>query len=376
VVAPNECARVSVTSSLVRLLDAAGHDRADLTLADFTAAQIHWAVKTGLGPWLRRCTSGDPAVASSPLWDVVQAADLTARVVVGEQVAAMEEIVEACAADAGPLTLLKGISLCDRYYPEPHLRVMGDIDILVDGEDSIAGVQARLLQLGYRAESDYPPDFYDTHHHLQPLFHPRRRVWVELHRALFPPGTPVGADGVFGLDSVRAEIRPSVFRGAPVNRLSDELQLVYLCSHWAFGLRRARGVVGMLDVIRLLANAPALRWEWILRSLRLSTAATYVALLLTYLRRHRLADVDPDVLAEILECQRAFGRLGVSVLHGLIDRYVVEGREFGRLMRERTFAIAWQTLLSPGPPSRNLLMLLGNLAPSRRWLARLATGRG
>lgn len=362
-------------SSLVRLLDAAGHDRPDMTLADFSADQIGWAVKTGLGPWLRRCTSRDPAAASSPFWALVQAADVTARIIMAEQLDAMEELVEACARHARPVTLLKGISLCEQYYPEPHLRVMGDIDILVDGEDDIASVQAQLLRLGYRAESDYPPEFYATHHHVRPLFHPRRRVWIEIHRGLFPTSSRVGADPVFSLDNVRAEIRPSTFRGTPVNRLSDELQLIYLASHWAFGLKHARGIVGMLDVVRLLANAPALRWERILEGLQHSTAATYVSLLLTYVHRRRLADIDADILREVLRRQRSFGRAGLSALHAVIDRYVVDGREFSRLMRERNFGVIWQALLSPGPPSRNLLTLFWNLLPSRTWLARFLTGR-
>jgi hypothetical protein len=236
-----------------------------------------------------------------------------------------------------------------------------------------------LLRLGYRAESDYPPEFYATHHHVCPLFHPRRRVWVEIHRGLFPSSSRVGADRVFGLDSVRAELRPSVFRGRAVNRLSDELQLIYLASHWAFGLKPARGIVGMLDVVRLLANAPALRWERILEWLHHSTAATYVSLLLTYLHRRRLADIDVDILREVLRRQRSFGRARVSALHAMIDRYVVDGRdggEFSRLMRERNFNVIWRALLSPGPLSRNLLTLFWNLLPSRNWLARSLTGRG
>ncbi len=359
--------------SLTRLLEAARHDRANLTFSDFPAEQVRWAVTTGLGPWFRRCTVDDPGAAASPLWPLVHGADLTARVIVAEQLDALEEIVDIAKRHVPSLTLLKGISLCEQYYPEPHLRTMGDIDILVD-EAALSTMRSRLVDLGYRPESHYPPGFYETHHHTTPMFHPRRRVWVEIHRGLFPPGSRVGADEVFSLERVNAELQPSLFRGRHVNRLSDELQLVYLASHWAFGFKRERGMVGILDVIRLLEKA-TLRWERILAWLEGSFASTYVYVLLTYLARRGLADLEPEALPGLFRRQRSFGRTNLRVLHTVIDRYVVDGRKFGRVVSERNFGIIWQALLSPGRPSRNMLELGWNLLPSRAWLARALTPR-
>jgi hypothetical protein len=203
------------------------------------------------------------------------------------------------------------------------------------------------------------------------MYHPGRRVWVELHWALVPPWSPAGADGVFRVDTVRAERGAATFRGRAVNRLSDDLQLVYLANHWAFGLRRVGGVVAMLDVLRLLRHAPALRWERIVAWLDDSpVAATCLYLLLTYFRRHRLAAVDPAVLRAVAARQRAFGTANLAILHAIVDRYVVGGRPLGRLMSQRNFDIVWTTLLSPGRPSQNLGRALWTLMPSRAWLAR------
>ena len=141
--------------SLAPLLVAARHDRPDLRLADFSTEQIRWAVAAGLGPWLRRCTAEDPRAAESPAWPFVQSADLTARFLADEKLDAMEEIVGHVERHVPPLTLLKGISLCEQHYPEPHLRTMGDIDILVD-EGSILELESRLIGLGYRPQSAYP----------------------------------------------------------------------------------------------------------------------------------------------------------------------------------------------------------------------------
>jgi len=266
------------------LLQAASQNRTDLTLADFRAEQIRWAVETGLGPLLRRATANDPTARTSPLWPFLRGADLTARLIVGEQMDAMDEIIRTCEGQTPPLTLLKGISIGEQHYPEPHLRLMGDIDVLVD-QGIIRTVESLLLRLGYCRYSENPPAFYDTHHHLTPLFHPGKRVWVEIHRGLFPADSPVASDRVFGLENLRRELRLSEFRGRPVNRLSDELQVVYLASHWAFGFSRVRGMVGMLDLIYLLKKAPGLRWERILDWLDGSIAATYVYVLLRGQRR-------------------------------------------------------------------------------------------
>lgn len=305
----------------------------------------------------------------------MQGADLTARVIVGAQLDALEEILQACEDHAPPLTLLKGIAICDQYYPEPHLRLMGDLDILTD-HASVPAVESRLLRLGYVHRSDTPPEFYETHHHMTPLFHPGRRVWVEVHRGLVPSNGPIGSDGVFSLENVNAELRPSAFRGRRVNRLSNDLQAVYLASHWAPGFGRVGGMVGMIDVSRLLASAPVLRWDRILAWLDGSPgAATCLYLLLSYLSRHRLADISPEVLRALSSRQQALGAVNLKILHAVIDRYLVDGRRFGFLMSGRNFDIIRAGFLAPRRPSQNLYRVLWNLLPSRIWLTQTMMGR-
>jgi hypothetical protein len=357
--------------SLMLLLEAASHDRTDLPLRDFRAEQIRWAVEAGLGPLLRRCTGDDLKASASPLWPLIQAADLTARVIASEKMDAMDEIIHACQPHVPPLTLLKGISICDQHYPERHLRLMRDIDVLVD-EATIPTVESLLLGLGYRRSSESPSEFWPSRtgaHHSEPLFHPQKRVWVEIHRRLFSVDSSVAGAGVFGLDNIRAEIRPSEFRGQRVNRLTDELHLVYLASHWLIsgplGLRRINGMVTMLDVIYLLKSRRTLGWERILTWLDGSVASTHLYLLLTYLDSHRLVDIDPGILRELSSRQRSFGRVNLKVLHALIDRYIIGGRDFDLLMSASNFGGTFDVLLLPGRPSRNLLLLFWKSLRSR-----------
>ena len=342
----------------------------DLVLGNCLPAQIRWALYSGLGPLLRRVTAGDPQARKSPLWPLIESADLTARVMASERLDAAHEIIRACEGRTEPLTLLKGISICEQFYPEPQLRPMSDIDLLVGTAAAAASVETQVLELGYRHASPYPPDFYETHHHLRPLVHSRTRVCVEIHQGLFPPSSRIATERAFSRANLAAELRPSSFRNCRVNRLSEELQVVYIASHWAFALSRVGGIVGMLDLVYLLAKARPLRWERILEWLDGSLATTYVYVLLSYLSRHRLIRLPPEVLQELFARQRSFGRANLRVLHTLLDRYVTEGHEFGMLVSARNFDVLWTNLARPSTPTHNVLRAAWNLRPSRAWFKR------
>jgi hypothetical protein len=270
--------------------------------------------------------------------------------------------------------LLKGISVSEQFYPNPHLRAMRDIDLMVEHDD-LPIVESALLSLGYCRRSHNPPEFYETHHHATPLYHPQRNVWIEVHRRLFAETSPVCSDFVFGADNIKTELRASEFRGRRVQRLSDELQIVYLAAHWASDLTRIGGMTVMLDMIYLFRKNQSVRWDRILEWLEGGAASASVHLLLTYLARSRLVEVPPEVLRELRQLQRSFGRASLAAAHAMIDRYIVNGAEIGHLMNQRNFEIVWNSLLRPCRPSRRLPRLVWNLLPSRVWLRQLASHR-
>src|SRR5262245_56474392 len=156
---------------------------------------------------------------------------------------------------------------------------MMETDILVD-ESAVPVVEALLRQLGYYQPAAYPPEWLAGSHHIAPLFHPGKAIWVEVHRALFSADSEVSADRVFAPGSLRSEISSSECQGRPVNRLSDELQFVYIATHWALKLQRVGGMIAMLDLIYLLRKASALRWEGIFEGLEGPVDETYGQLLL------------------------------------------------------------------------------------------------
>jgi len=342
---------------LISLLRAASQCREDLPLATFDEEQIRWAIETGLGPLLFRTTKAHPQASTSPLWPLLQGANLTARMLTSEQLDAMDEIIDACEGRVPTLTLLKGISICDQYYPEPHLRPMRDIDFLVEAAH-LPSVESILLKIGYRQRSECPPESYDKHHHSMPFFHPQRGVWVEVHRGLFPPRNKVSSEKIFSLENLKGQLQPSEFQGRKVTRLSNELQIVYIASHWACTFSVIGGMVAMVDMIYLLKNTKdTIHWEQIVDWLHSSVASTYLYLMLTYLVKYQLIAIAPEILHRLFLSQRSFGKMNLKIMHVLIDHYLVDGRGFGQVLSLRNLDILWKTLLFSGPPFRNLMLV-------------------
>jgi hypothetical protein len=306
---------------------------------DFDAGAIAWAIQSGFGPLLYRVVRQN---AQSPVnchWTSLKAADLTARIVMGENFDAVGEIVDACRSSVPPLTLLKGISISEECHPEPHLRLMRDIDLLVEKE-SLPIVKTALQQLGYRQPSGGAAR-YDTHHHAEPFFHKEKQVWVEVHHGLFSPRRWAGGARVFGRESIAAQSRPSQFQGREVRRLSLELQLIYLAAHWAQDFARVGGMVALADTMYLLkCAADGLSWEWILSAVYHSVPAAYLYLLLSYMDRYDLVKIVPGIMRELSSSQPSFGSLGLKTVHRMIDRYLVTATTFGPVLTERTVALS------------------------------------
>jgi len=354
---------------LLPLLQAASQRRKDLVVAAFDEAHVRWALETGLGPLLCQATQADPQAAASPLWPLLRGAELTAQVLAAEHFEAMSEILDACKGHVPTVILLKGISISEQYYPAPHLRPMRDIDFLV-AEADLPPMESLLLELGYSQPLKRPLKAGERPpHHSSPFFHPRRGIWIEVHRRLFSSLSAFATDKVFRRAHVATQLRPSTFQGREVTRLSEELQLVYSAAHWNrdYNILDVLGaMIAMLDIIYLLGNRKkALHWEQLLAWLHGSAAALPLYLLLTYLQRCHLIEVEPEVLRELSLRQRALGNLSLTVLHALIDRYLVDGRPPGPILSLRNLPILWNTLLLPGPPWRNLLLVPWYLVPSR-----------
>lgn len=349
---------------LLDLIAAYGSGRTDFPFASLPTACRSWALQSGLGPLLARTCRDDPAAAGAPGWAEVRGADLAARVETEDLADATAELIEACLPRVGLITLLKGIWLSHAVYPEPHLRPMRDVDVMVE-PDAVAEVEQVLLGLGYSPAPGCDPAEYRDHHHAVPYRHPATAVCVEVHRRLLPAHGGYGADGVFEAAHVRACLREGLFRGRPARHLSDELQVVHLAAHWAGSGKATGSAGGQVVWLDLLSLAPIVDWPRVLDEVPGTAAASALVLLTSYLQARGLLALDPQVREALWRSQRSFGKANLAFLRWLIDRRLAVGRPYGRWVLSRyNVEVVWGTLLRPRPSLANLAAL-----PSALWRA-------
>jgi putative nucleotidyltransferase-like protein len=155
--------------------------------------------------------------------------------------AAASVLADVRAAASGPLLLMKGVELAARY-PEPILRPLRDVDLLVP---DAARTEAELLRAGFEPLGDRPP--WANPHHRPPLVRPGLPIVVEVHeRPKWPGrGPPVEALLARAVASRAA---------AGVLTLPPERHAVLVAAHsWAH--RPLRRLLDLLDVAALVLEA-------------------------------------------------------------------------------------------------------------------------
>jgi hypothetical protein len=362
-----ECRSVA-RPPLLDLVEAYRTGRTDFPAGRLPPARLAWAIESGLAPVIAR-TAASFVRGGGADADAIRGADLAARIVADDQSAATVALIDACQGRVGPLTLLKGIWLGHALYPEPHLRPMRDVDVMVEPGE-VAEVEDVLRGLGYLPSVEPDVDDYRGHHHAVPYRQPRTGVVFEVHRALVPANGPFGADATFALDNVRRHLTADTFRGRPVRRLSDGLLLAHLAAHWSSSFKVIGGAGGLVVLLDLLALVDRIDWARAADDLRGTPAARSLWLLLAYLEARGLRALPPDVRALVRPPLGAADAVNLALLHALMDVRVANGRPYGGLVfTRRTFEIVWKTLLRPGSAAFNLASLPWSLLPSR-WTGR------
>ena len=195
------------------------------------------------------------------------------------------------------------------------------------------------------------------------LYHPERRVWVEVHTALFPGDDVLRRNEVFSPAHVTSQSDAATFHGRSICRLTDELQLAYLASSWIRDLSHGFHpgfLICLLDAVYLLKSSRGtLDWEGLLCWLDNEVARASLYVMLAYLARHGLDQSGEAILGPLATRQNVVGGLHVRLIHAMLDRYLVGGRPFTPLFHSSR---VWNTLLAPGSPTGKLLLVPWNIA--------------
>ncbi|MBN2448824.1 MAG: nucleotidyltransferase family protein [Lentisphaeria bacterium] len=254
------------------------------------------------------------------------------------------QILSALRTAGIPVLVLKGTCLAAAVYPDPALRPMVDVDLLLRRDDLASAVES-LAALGYRAP--YRFDIADEcreHHHLPQLRLPGGLA-VELHWTIVRPGGSATLDQG-GLDGLWGRARAVVVVGVPVRMLAPEDLLLHCCLHYAWQHRCNGTLRELADVAEVQRRyAAELDWPEIQgRAFEWKVApAVYLALRLT---AEWFGTTPP---AGVLE--------GLRPLHGTDE------------------AIAWAAAKLDTPISHAVNSSIGVFASRPRWRDRLGVFR-
>jgi len=154
-----------------------------------------------------------------------------------------------------PVIVFKGPLMARALYPDPAVRDIADLDLLVPPVE-VLKVKAMLLEAGYQAEKSFTArqerDYlrFNSQYHFT---HPSSGIPVEIHWRFFPSHCQ---------DRLAAEVwaraQPIYLSGARALRLAPEDQFIYLCHH---GRNHTWAILKFLgDLARIVASDQDLDW--------------------------------------------------------------------------------------------------------------------
>lgn len=207
-----------------------------------------------------------------------------------------------------PVLLLKGIHLAHTIYEKPGLRQMGDLDILVP-QNRVADAAAIVLSLGYEPDGGRMVDT-DTamsvmEHHLTRL-KKEGSIDIEIHWTIGRRAY----NSKFDIDEFwNRAVKLDIFT-PPVQVLSVEDTILYLCEHASFSHRFEFGLKPFCDLAQIIYHygdgvdwdqigKHAIRWGWtrgVYLALRIAKDLLDAAVPMSLLLTIEPSDINPDVL--------------------------------------------------------------------------------
>lgn len=334
-----------------------------------SAQDIDAVIRSGLGPVFYHLLARSGVASEIDKQMKLKAADITARVLTAEQFRNITRTINTLRYDDIDIVILKGTSFALNYYPEPHLRTMGDVDFLLPPEKISASEQA-LVSDGFQKTQPQPGFDYDKHIHSAPLFHPERKIWIELHRSLLPTHFPSSQESPLNLDTIEINTQQAYLGPHVVHRFRPEFELLYLANGWCFdlthgispGLRR-----GLVDCTLLLKCAEQhMDWDTVLRWSKDTLAGACLSVLLSYLVRCGVYVDDRRICDSLHQHQDYVNSRTLGIMHRRIEKHLVFFEAFGPVFTSRVTASLFDALIRKNAAWKNLLAIPGSILFPRR----------
>lgn len=347
-----------LNSPLLRILKAATDDDFEYSFTDIEI--IEEAVDIGLGPILFHLLEKKNQNKSIIENTKLISANLTSKIIISNYIETLNEIFNRCSPNlVENITLLKGISIALQFYPKPYMRTMADIDLLIDKKHE-KELEEVCRQMGFQQKSELPKKYYDSLHHSMPFYHPTRKIWIEIHSALFPPHYLISNDYVFSLENIFKNKTHIILGEHNPGRLSSELQLIYTCSHWVQEHNWMKSLIRIQDILYIIRNdGKNFNWDTLENWCGNTISSSQLYLILSILDKYKLAHIPKSFLLSIFKKQRNLNKLNVLILHKIIIKYSFNNQLFGGIISSSLISTIWRSLiLSKHSAYVNLLFIL------------------
>ncbi|MCG8457570.1 MAG: nucleotidyltransferase family protein [Holophagales bacterium] len=179
-----------------------------------------------------------------------------------------------------PIVVLKGAALAERLYPDPSLRPMADLDLLVP-EAELGRAEQLVAELGYRCTKAPETRRFQAHHHRHLAERRERhgRARLELHRHVVRPSSVLS----FDIDLFWSRSVETALAGEPALVLCPADQALHLVLNLFQDTRQrypSAGALGkLMELQALLARFGAddlATFERAVRSTHLSRVVSWI----------------------------------------------------------------------------------------------------
>src|SRR5512140_1691228 len=243
------------------LLLTAGGEKNDPAIRALLAGPLDWAKLTWLAEqeratpvlWRRLSAIAPLPDDAQPLHRMSMVSEFRMAHLESRMLSALETLSD---AEIEPV-LLKGAALALTVYGSFVARPMSDVDLLVPREDVMRAHDA-LTASGWTEGVENSPEFYEGHHHLQPLVDSQGTgTSLELHTSLFFEGHPFALTS----DDIRRRAEKVVVHGRTVLVPSVHDQLLHLCLHFAWSHMMATGAWRAFRDLDALLRTERVDWK-------------------------------------------------------------------------------------------------------------------
>lgn len=161
---------------------------------------------------------------------------------------AIEELEAQLANDKISIMVIKGAALLDSVYPDPGMRPMEDIDLMINPED-FSTLKKVLIQCGYIKDSVFPHMFR------------KQGILIDVHTSLLHTDRIKSRKAIFQADMQRVwnDSLPWQPGFRHVRRLDDATHIIYLVHHMI--KHSFSKMIWLMDIFQIMKNQDDLFWK-------------------------------------------------------------------------------------------------------------------